>query len=67
MEKHAVEVEVLRPVDFDIAYGVYPDMTEHGWKHDEWPSLQDKVMATNILVVCADLAGRQIIRVQQGN
>ena len=31
MEKHGVDVEVLRVVDHDIATGVYPDMTEHGW------------------------------------
>ncbi len=55
MEKHGVEVEVLRPVDFNVACGVYPDMTEHGWEHDEWPPLQDKVMAANILVVCTPI------------
>ncbi len=27
MGKNGVKVDVLRPVDFDIAYGVYPDMT----------------------------------------
>ncbi|MEO5653753.1 MAG: flavodoxin family protein, partial [Marmoricola sp.] len=31
MRKAGVEVEVLRPIDHDIAIGVYPDMTEHGW------------------------------------
>ena len=39
MRKHGVEVEVLRAVDHDIASGVYPDMTEHGWATDEWPQL----------------------------
>ncbi|MGH7883402.1 MAG: flavodoxin family protein, partial [Candidatus Dormibacteraceae bacterium] len=28
MEKHGVEVEVLRAIDHDIATGVWPDMTE---------------------------------------
>ena len=32
-------VEVLRAVDHDIATGVYPDMTEHGWATDEWPEI----------------------------
>ena len=32
MEKNGVSVEVLRPVDFDIATGVWPDMTGHGWE-----------------------------------
>ncbi len=28
MEKNGVSVEVLRPIDYDIATGVYPDMTK---------------------------------------
>ena len=51
MEKNGVSVEVIRPVDYDIASGVYPDMTEHGWAHDDWPSIIEKVMAANILVI----------------
>lgn len=35
MEKAGVSVESLRPVDYNIAYGVYPDMTEHGWQEDD--------------------------------
>ena len=30
MEKNSVTVEVIRAVDHDIAYGVWPDMTQHG-------------------------------------
>ena len=51
MEKNGVAVEVLRPVDFDIAYGVQPDMTEHGWHRDDWPSIAEKVSAADILVL----------------
>lgn len=51
MEKNGVAVEVLRPVDFDLAFGVYPDMTEHGWAVDDWPQILAKVMAANILVI----------------
>ena len=51
MEKNGVGVEVLRPVDFDIAYGVQPDMTKHGWRRDEWPSIAEKVRAADILVL----------------
>ena len=47
MEKVGVSVEVLRAVDYDIAYGVYPDMTEHGWEKDEWPDIYAKVMEAN--------------------
>lgn len=51
MEKNGISVEVLRPVDYDIAYGVYPDMTEHGWKSDAWPALYRKVQQADILVL----------------
>lgn len=51
MEKNGVAVEDLRPVDLAIAYGVSPDMTEHGWAQDDWPALYDKVKATDILVI----------------
>lgn len=51
MQGQGVTVEVLRPVDHDIAAGVYPDMTEHGWDSDAWPAIQDKVMAADILVI----------------
>ena len=51
MEKNNMTVDLLRPVDFDIAYGVYGDMTEHGWKHDDWPEIFEKVKAADILVL----------------
>ena len=51
MEKNGMTTECLRPVDRDIASGVWPDMTEHGWETDEWPEISKKVMAANILVI----------------
>lgn len=51
MEKNGVDVEVLRPVDYAIASGVYPDMTEHGWEKDDWPGIYGKVKAADILVL----------------
>ena len=51
MERNQVSVEVIRPVDYDIADGVYPDMTEHGWEKDDWPQLFEKVKEANILVL----------------
>ncbi len=51
MEKNGVAVDVLRPVDYDIAYGVWPDMTEHGWDTDAWPEILERVMAADILVL----------------
>ncbi|MFH5833286.1 flavodoxin family protein [Halalkalibaculum sp. DA3122] len=51
LEKNNVTTEVLRPVDYDIAPGVYPDMREHGFETDDWPAIQQKVMDANILVI----------------
>ena len=39
MRRNGVSVDVIRAVDQDIATGVYPDMTEHGWASDAWPAL----------------------------
>jgi multimeric flavodoxin WrbA len=55
MEKHGVKVEVIRPVDHDIATGVYPDMREQGWKTDEWPEIYKKVQKANILVIAGPI------------
>lgn len=51
MQKEGVSVDTIRLVDHDVAYGVYPDMTEHGFEKDEWPELYKKVDAANILVI----------------
>ncbi len=51
MEKNSVTVDALRPVDHDVASGVYPDMTEHGWDRDAWPEIYEKVQAADILVI----------------
>ena len=51
MKKNGVSVECIRPIDHDIAIGVWPDMTEHGWDHDEWPTLFEKVLTADILVL----------------
>ena len=51
MEANNVKVEVIRAADHDIAPGVWPDMTEHGWDKDEWPDIFKKVMAADILVL----------------
>ncbi|HSO07809.1 MAG TPA: NAD(P)H-dependent oxidoreductase, partial [Pelomicrobium sp.] len=51
MERNGVAVEMLRPVDYRIAPGVYPDMTDHGWDADDWPVVYEKVRAADILVI----------------
>ncbi|MEU0401178.1 hypothetical protein ABZ318_13190 [Streptomyces sp. NPDC006197] len=37
MEAQGVTTSSARPVDPDIATGVWPDTTEHGWTSDAWP------------------------------
>ncbi len=51
MERNGVATEVIRPVDQTIAYGVWGDMTEHGWERDDWPTLYEKVQAADILIL----------------
>ena len=51
MRRQGVSVETVRAIDHNIAAGVWPDMTEHGWDQDDWPELFVKVMAADILVL----------------
>jgi multimeric flavodoxin WrbA len=51
METNGVTTETVRAVDLDLAYGVWPDMTEHGWATDDWPALYEKVQVSDILVL----------------
>jgi multimeric flavodoxin WrbA len=55
MTRQGVRVDVIRSIDHDIAVGVYPDMTEHGWAADEWPAIYEKVLAADILVICGPI------------
>lgn len=55
MELLGMKVEEIRAVDFDIAEGIYPYMTEHGWHKDDWPELYKKVMDANILVITSSI------------
>ncbi len=55
MEKNEVAVESLRPVDHNIATGVYPDMREQGWDEDDWPEIFEKVAAADILVITSPI------------
>lgn len=51
MATQGVKTSTIRAADIDIAPGVYPDMTEHGWDSDGWPAIQRQVMAADILVI----------------
>ncbi len=50
-ERTSVAYENIRTVDHDIAPGVYPDMTEHGFATDAWPGIWEKVEAADILII----------------
>lgn len=51
MRRQGVEIDMIRAADHDIAPGVWPDMTEHGWESDEWPAIFERVMRADILVL----------------
>lgn len=51
MQACGVATKSIRLVDHQIAFGVYPDMTEHGWYRDDWPAIQKQIMDANILVI----------------
>lgn len=55
MQRPGATAEIIRTIDHDIATGVQPDMREHGWKTDEWPSLFEKVKAADIVVICGPI------------
>ena len=50
-EKNRVHVESIRLVDHPIPEGIQADMTEHGAAEDAWPSLYEKIMAADILII----------------
>ncbi len=51
MEANDITTEILRPVDYTIPPGVYPDMTKYGFEEDDWPEIFKKVMDSDILVI----------------
>src|SRR5579859_5775775 len=52
---NGVAFDVVRAVDHDIATGVWPDMTEHGWPSDAWPGIYERVLAADILVLAGPI------------
>ncbi|MBC7725689.1 MAG: flavodoxin family protein [Burkholderiaceae bacterium] len=55
MENAGTTTSTIRAIDHDIASGVYPDMTEHGWPSDAWPELWARVLAADILVLAGPI------------
>jgi len=50
-EKNGVQVDELRVIDHQVAFGVWGDMTEHGDERDDWPQIYARVKAANIVVI----------------
>ena len=51
MTRAGVSVDNIHMRDHHVAYGVQPDMTEHGEDRDDWPALWERIKPANILVV----------------
>ena len=51
MRRQGVTVDTIRSADHEIATGMWPDMTEHGSEEDEWPTIFERVLAADILVI----------------
>lgn len=55
MRHNGVTVDNLHALDHHIAFGMSPDMTEHGWDRDDWPALYQRIMAADILVLASPI------------
>jgi multimeric flavodoxin WrbA len=55
MRRNGVSVDIVRPVDLELAPGVQHDMTEHGFERDDWPALCERVMQSDIVVLCTPI------------
>src|SRR5258708_29885551 len=47
LHDQGVETELIRPVDFNIPFGVESDLGDG----DEWPQILDKILAADILIM----------------
>ncbi len=54
-KQNKISCETIRPVDFDLAPGVMPDMTEHGANQDDWPKLSKQIMQADILILATPI------------
>lgn len=51
MEKNQVSVSHIHMLDHHVAFGVQPDMTEHGHDRDDFPKLWKTISAANIILI----------------
>ena len=51
-EANGVTTEIIRPVDYEIAAGLEQDYTgRDGYERDDWPQIQAKIDACDILII----------------
>lgn len=55
MDREGLKTDSIRFIDHDVATGIMPDMTEHGWDTDEWPTIFKRIKAADILVIGAPI------------
>lgn len=55
MSANGVSVDTIRPAEHDIAFGVQPDMRDHGWDRDDWPRLWERIAAADILILATPI------------
>lgn len=51
MRAEGVAVEHVYLLDHQIAFGMEKDLTQSGWDRDDWPMIQAKILAADILVI----------------
>jgi multimeric flavodoxin WrbA len=55
MEIEGVDVEVVHARQHDIAFGMVKDATEEGAEQDDWPAIQRKVLAADMVVIASPI------------
>ena len=51
-QANGVTTEIVRPVDFEVAAGLFMDLASTpGWDRHDWPQIQAKVDAVDILII----------------
>lgn len=55
MRAQGASVDVVRTADHVIPPGVQPEMTEHGYDRDDWPAIQARVLAADILILATPI------------
>lgn len=51
LRKAGVAVDNLHMLSHNIPPGIYPDMRQHGWELDDWPTLWERILAADILII----------------